>query len=451
MADVPLPPLGDTIDEARVTSWLKQVGDTVSFEEPLVSVETDKVETEIPSPLAGVLSAQVVQEGETVEVGAVLAVVRGDQEAVPEPAPAVLEYGGPDAPTSFIGVEDAVEIAVDANLGDSRPGTMATLAPRDNRVRTPLVRKLLTEHRLDPAGIAGTGSGGRITRNDVLAAAAAQSKPDAAPVELPALKAGAAPAAVAVQTPVAAPSPAAEPDPVDDPRWQPFSRIRKVTGQRMLLSAQTIPQVTTVMRVNYERVYRARQRHGAAFRERTGQSLTYLPFVSMAAIRAIEEFPHVNASVVGDGLRVHPEVHLGIAVDLDFQGLMVPVVRDAQDLRIEALATRTADLAARARNRRLGHDDLSGSTFTITNPGGFGTLAGTPLVNPPEVAILCVEGIAEEPVVVPTGDGGKSIAIHHVGHLSMSWDHRAMDGAYAAAFLARIRRELETRDWSAVL
>lgn len=442
MADVPLPPLGDTIDEARVTTWLKQVGDTVAFEEPLVSVETDKVETEIPSPVTGVLTAQLVQEGETVDIGSVLAVVVGNQEAAPEadpePGPPVLEYGGGDAPTSFIGVDDVV----DPIPGGVWSGGVSSLAPRGNRVRTPLVRKLLTEHRLDPAGIDGTGSEGRITRDDVLAAAA-RREPAPAPSPLP------APSPPPGATPVA--TPPLEADPIDDPHWQPFSRIRKVTGQRMLLSAQTIPQVTTVMKVSYEQVYRARQRHGAAFRERTGQPLTYLPFVSMAAVLAIKEFPHVNASVVGGGMRVHPEVHLGIAVDLDFQGLMVPVVRDAQDLRIEALATRTADLARKARARRLGHDELTGSTFTITNPGGFGTLAGTPLVNPPEVAILCVEGIAEEPVVVATADGGRAIAIHHVGHLSMTWDHRAIDGAYAAAFLARIRRELENRDWDAML
>lgn len=449
MADVHLPPLGDTIDEARVTTWLKQVGDPVAFDEPLVSVETDKVETEIPSPLAGVLTAQLAQEGDTVDVGAVLAVVAGDTETAPdpEPAPRVLEYGGVEAPTSFIGLEGTVDGAVDgASVPAARSrGGVATIAPRDNRVRTPLVRRLLVEHGLDPATITGSGSGGRITRDDVLAAAARRAEPGVTPVVVP---------VSASSAPPARPVPAAalvESDPAEDPNWQPFNRIRKVTGQRMLLSAQTIPQVTTVIRVNYEQVYRARQVHGAAFRERTGQSLTYLPFVSMAAIRAIEEFPHVNASVVGDGLRVHPAVHLGIAVDLDFQGLMVPVVRDAQDLRFEALATRTADLATRARERRLGHDDQSGSTFTITNPGGFGTLAGTPLVNPPEVAILCVEGIAEEPVVVTTSDGSKSIAIHHVGHLSMTWDHRAIDGAYAAAFLAKIRSELETRDWQAVL
>ena len=440
MADVHLPPLGDTIDEARVTTWLKQVGDTVAFDEPLVSVETDKVETEIPSPLAGVLSAQLVRESETVQIGTVLAVVVGDEEAAPEPelAPPVFEHGGADAPTSFVGVEDTADAVTTAPM-PSRGG-VATLAPRDNRVRTPLVRRLLVEHGIDPAAITGSGHGGRITRDDVLGAAARRAEPAVTPVP------------TQVPVPAAAPTaPAADPDPVDDPHWQPFGRIRKVTGQRMLLSAQTIPQVTTVMRVSYENVYRARQQYGAAFRDRTGQSLTYLPFVSMAVIRAIAEFPHVNASVVGDGLRVHPDVQLGIAVDLDFQGLVVPVIRGAQDLRIEALATRTADLASRARARRLGHDDLSGSTFTITNPGGYGTLAGTPLVNPPEVAILCVEGISEEPVVVTTSDGSKSIAIHHVGHLSLSWDHRAIDGAYAAAFLAKIRSELETRDWAALL
>jgi pyruvate dehydrogenase E2 component (dihydrolipoamide acetyltransferase) len=427
MAEVHLPALGDTVNEARVTSWLKQVGDHVALDEPLLLVETDKVETEIPSPVAGILTGHHVQDGDTVDIGAVVATVRAAGEA-PPPA-----EGGATTPPSAV---DDLVTAPPAPAPVSRAPGSTTLAPRDTRVRTPVVRRLLADHQLDPASIRGTGNAGRITRQDVLLAAA--PAPSISPPTVP-HPATPAPPTGSVETP----RPLTYPD---DPHWQPFSRIRKLTGQRMLLSATTIPQVTTVMKVDYENVYQARRLHGPSFRERTGQSLTYLPFVALAVVNAIADFPLVNASVKGDGLVVHPAVHLGVAVDLDFQGLVVPVVRDAQELRLEGIATRVSDLAGRARNKKLGSDDLSGSTFTITNPGGFGTLAGTPLVNPPEVAILCLEGISEEPVVVRLDDGTQSIAIHHVGHLSLSWDHRAIDGAYAAAFLARIRKELEQRD-----
>jgi pyruvate dehydrogenase E2 component (dihydrolipoamide acetyltransferase) len=426
MVEVHLPPLGDTVEEARITSWLKQVGDSVELDEPLLLVETDKVETEIPSPVAGVLTAQLVSDGDTVDIGTLVGTVASaDEPATP----------APEAPAARSSVDDPASVAAAPAPGR---GTGA-LAPRDDRVRTPIVRRLLVEHRLDPATIAGSGHGGRITRQDVVLAATA--------------RASASPAAVAVKVmePAAAPTPTTPTSFPDDPHWQPFSRIRKVTGQRMLLSATTIPQVTTVVRVDYENVYLTRRTHGPAYKERTGQSLTYLPFVALAVVNAIADFPLVNASVKGDGLLVHPAIHLGVAVDLDFQGLVVPVVRDAQDLRLEALASRVGDVARRARAKTLGSDDLSGSTFTITNPGGFGTFAGTPLVNPPEVAILCLEGIAEEPVVVHMSDGTPSIGIHHVGHLSLSWDHRALDGAYAAAFLAKIRSELEQRAWGSLL
>jgi 2-oxoglutarate dehydrogenase E2 component (dihydrolipoamide succinyltransferase) len=426
MVEVHLPPLGDTVEEARITSWLKQVGDVVELDEPLLLVETDKVETEIPSPVGGVLTAQFVSDGDTVDIGTLV----GTVASADEPA-----HPAPEAPAAPAPVHDPAPVAAAPARGR---GTGA-LAPRDHRVRTPIVRRLLVEHRLDPATIAGSGHGGRITRQDVVLAAAARASVSPAPVAVP------------VTEPAAAPVPTTPTTFPDDPHWQPFSRIRKVTGQRMLLSATTIPQVTTVMRVDYENVYLTRRTHGPAYKERTGQSLTYLPFVALAVVNAIAEFPLVNASVKGDGLVVHPAIHLGVAVDLDFQGLVVPVVRDAQDLRLEALASRVGDLARRARAKSLGSDDLSGSTFTITNPGGFGTLAGTPLVNPPEVAILCLEGIAEEPVVVHMSDGTPSIGIHHVGHLSLSWDHRAIDGAYAAAFLAKIRSELEQRAWGSLL
>lgn len=448
MPEVHLPPLGETIDEARISVWLKAVGDHVRADEPFVSVETDKVETEIPAGVDGVVTALHAEEGDTVPVGSVLITV-GDAAATSEPTSA------PAAPVTQAAAATAPPAPATPALPAGSAGS-GRLAPRDARVRSPLVRRLLVEHGLDPATVTGTGPDGRIRRDDVLAAvggAAPATQPAAPAAPAPVAPAPAAPAAAAPTPAAPAPTAAEVPtaDFADDPRWERFPRIRKVTGQRMLLSATTIPQVTTVIELDYERVHQARARHGRAYKERTGHSLTYLPFVALATANAVREFPHVNATVQGDGLLVHSELHLGIAVDLDFKGLVVPVVRDAHELRLEALAQRMSSLAGDARAKRLGIDQLTGSTLTITNPGGYGTHSGTPLVNPPEVAILCVEGIKQQPVAVQTDDGSTALAFHHIGHLSLTWDHRAIDGAYAAAFLAKIRNEIETRDWDDLL
>jgi 2-oxoglutarate dehydrogenase E2 component (dihydrolipoamide succinyltransferase) len=231
--------------------------------------------------------------------------------------------------------------------------------------------------------------------------------------------------------------------------WIRFSPIRRRTAERMTQAHLTIPQVTTSMRVDYTRVQEARRAAGPEFRQQNGFSLTFLPFVARATADALRKYPYLNARVEGDGLRVLSRVDLGIAVDLDLQGLLVPVVRGADQLRLPALAERINSVARGARDKRLGVDDLTGSTFTITNPGAVGTLVTTPLVNPPVVGILSVEGIQREPVVVTTADGVEAFAVGWIGQLALSYDHRAVDGAYAAAFLAEIRRSLESRDWSA--
>ena len=293
------------------------------------------------------------------------------------------------------------------------------LAPRtDSRVRSPLVRRLLAQHSLDPATISGTGSEGRITRDDVLRMVS--SAPE---------------------------HPMTTPPNTIEGHWEKFSGIRAKTGERMLLSHATIPQVTTIISVDYENIARVRVARNPAFKSEFGFSLTYLPFIAYAVASALREYPKLNASVEDKGLRVHPNVDLGIAVDINHTGLMVPVVRTAQDLSITALARQMQELANGARERKLSMDQITGSTFTITNVGAYGTIAGTPIINPPEVAILCVEGISKQPVVVEMPDGD-TIGIHHMGALSLSWDHRAIDGAYAGEFLARTRTILQTTDWS---
>jgi len=310
------------------------------------------------------------------------------------------------------------------------------------------VRRLITEHDLDPATISGTGVGGRITRNDVLAAADAST----------ALAAPAAPPAPPAQATTAAPAtPAARPAPEplirsgDRDTVIPHSNIRRRSAEHLRRSLDTSAHVYASIEVDYEGVDRVRRANKEAWKAEEGFSLTYLPFISRAVIDAIHEFPEVNATFTEDALIVHNYLNLGIAVDLDFKGLMVPVVRDADGRRMRAIAREISDLASRARSKKLTPDDISDGTFTITNPGPFGTFLTMPIINQPQVAILSTDGVKRRPVVVDLPDGSEGIAIHSVGNLALSWDHRAFDGAYAAAFLHKIKELLETRDWVAEL
>jgi 2-oxoglutarate dehydrogenase E2 component (dihydrolipoamide succinyltransferase) len=327
------------------------------------------------------------------------------------------------------------------------------------------VRKLIGEHGLDPATITGTGAGGRITRNDVLAVvesgaapvAPAEAPPapaPAAPAPAPAAPAPAPAAAVPAQAAPAAPAPtptvyAAAPGERDT--VVPFSNIRKRTAEHMVRSKATSAHVMASIEVDYEAVEVVRRAQREEFKAAEGFGLSYLPFVSRAVVDAIREFPEVNASVGDNALVVHHDVNLGIAVDLDFKGLMVPVIHGADGKRMRAIAREISDLAARARSKKLGPDEIAGGTFTITNPGPYGTLLTMPIINQPQVAVLSTDGVRRRPVVIELGDGSEGIAIHSVGNLALTWDHRAFDGAYASAFLHRVQEILETRDWAAEL
>jgi pyruvate dehydrogenase E2 component (dihydrolipoamide acetyltransferase) len=288
------------------------------------------------------------------------------------------------------------------------------------------VRRMIAEQGLDPAQIRGTGEGGRITRNDVVEATRGQ-----APV-------APAPTAAAVAR--------ASGDEV-----VPFDNIRRRTAEHMVRSKATSAHVYTSVRVDFERVERARRANQAAWKAEEGFSLTYLPFIVRAFCDVVHDYPHVNASVDGDSLVVHRDLHLGIAVDLDFKGLVAPVSRDADGKRLRLIAREIRDLAARAKSKQLGPDEVVGGTFTITNMGPFGTTLTLPIINQPQVAIMATDGIRKEAVVVEGPDGDDTIAIHHVGLLALAWDHRAFDGAYAASFMNEIREILETRDWDAEL
>jgi 2-oxoglutarate dehydrogenase E2 component (dihydrolipoamide succinyltransferase) len=502
MAEVTLPQLGETVTEGTITQWFKQVGDEVAADEPLFEVSTDKVDTEVPSPVTGTLTEIRVQEGETVDVGTVIAVVgdgaaapAGDAapaaeeapaaetetEAAPAPAEAEPEPEAPAAEPEQGGATEAPAVETPAEQPAEQPAQQPAEQPAEQPAQrpadaapapassakgvllSPVVRRLVNEHGLDPSTINGSGPGGRITRDDVLdhidklgsQPAAAPAPAASAPAEpAPAAPASAAPAPAQPAAPAAAATPPAPaPQVAAGARDEtiPLTKIRKVTGQHMVMSKGVSPHAFSVVEVDFANVDATRGPIREEWKQAEGFSLTYLPFISRATIDALAEFPHLNASVGENDLVVHRYVDLGIAVDLDYEGLIVPVVREADTKRLRAIAREISDLAGRAKTKKLKPDEISGGTFTITNNGSAGSVLTMPIINQPQVAILSTDAITRKPVVVATADGGEAIAIHPVGNLAMAWDHRAFDGAYAAGFLKRIKEILETKDWSAEL
>jgi pyruvate dehydrogenase E2 component (dihydrolipoyllysine-residue acetyltransferase) len=445
---------------------MKAVGDTVARDEPLFEVSTDKVDSEVPSPAAGILTEILVPEGETVEVGVRLAVIGDEDAAVTAPAPAAAP-AAPAAPSPPPVVEAEVVPATPPAPADPAPAAPAPAAPTpaaeppagqeqgaDPLVLSPVVRKLLAENGISAAEVTGTGVGGRITREDVLKVVDARhaSPPPRAPAPAPPAP---APAPVPAASPVVSAPPAA---PISMASFRnageqivPFSNMRRRTAEHMVRSKSTSPHAFIANEVDFESVERVRKAWGERFKAEEGFSLTYLPFVARAAVEALRDFPFLNASVVDDSLVVHAEVNLGIAVDLSHEGLIVPVIHRAEEVTLRGIARRIRDLAERARGRQLNADDIAGGTFSITNDGPFGTFFTVPIINQPQVAILATDGIARRPVVVTQDDGSESIAIHSTGVLGVSWDHRAVDGAYVSSFLARVSSLLGSRDWSAEL
>jgi 2-oxoglutarate dehydrogenase E2 component (dihydrolipoamide succinyltransferase) len=452
MAEVKLPQLGETVTEGTITKWFKKVGDAVAADEPLFEVSTDKVDTEVPSPVSGVLTEVRAKEGDTVPVGAVIAVV-GDAGAAPAPAPAAAPTPEPAAAPAPAPAPAAAPAPAPAPAPTVVVASAASAG--DAPLLSPVVRRLISENNLDVAKIAGTGPGGRITREDVLALIDAQAGKQA-PAAAPAPAAVPAPAAAPAPAPAAAkPAAVAKAAPAADSNEREkrikLSKIRKLTGEHMIMSKAVSPHTFSVVEVDYANVDVVRSRVKNEWKKTEGFSLTYLPFISRAVVDALVEFPHLNASLDGNELVVHQYVDLGIAVDLDYQGLLVPVVRDAESKRLRALAREISDLGARAKARKLSPDEIQGGTFTLSNNGSAGSVLTMAVINQPQVGIISTDAIVRKPVVVNLPDGGESIAIHPVGKLAMSWDHRAFDGAYAAGFLSRAKEILETRDWSAEL
>jgi pyruvate dehydrogenase E2 component (dihydrolipoamide acetyltransferase) len=319
-------------------------------------------------------------------------------------------------------------------------------------VLSPVVRKLLDENNIDASEVSGTGIGGRITRADVLDAIDSR-RAGGAPAASAGTRAQPAPTAAppVVSTPTSTPAPSGSSATAGEDEVIPFTNIRRRTAEHMVRSKATSAHTLVVLEADYEAVERVRRSHGKQFKAEEGFSLTYLPFVARATVEALHEWPNLNASVGEDALIVHHRVNLGIAVDLDHHGLIVPVVPRAEELTLRGIARRIRELADRARSKKLSADDISGGTFSITNAGPFGTFLTSPIINQPQVAILSTDGVKRRPTVVTQDDGGEAIAIHSMGLLSLAWDHRAVDGAYAAAFVARVVELLSTHDWSAEL
>ncbi len=414
MTTIQMPQLGETIIEGTILSWLKKEGDTVERDEPLFEISTDKVDTEVPSPVTGVVSKILVAEGETVPVGTSLAEVDDGLGSTAGEPPE-------DADRSATSQESMKE--PEPERAPEAKDELPDRGPR-SQVLSPLVRRLAVDHGVDLATVQGTGTGGRITKNDVLSAASS------APVA----------ARPTSRSPTrAAPAPAAT---EEGEEVVPLSHIRKAIGAHMVGSLQTSAAAWTMVEVNVDRLVKLRDRVKDEFLARHGVKLTYLPMVTRAVTEALHEYPMVNAELRGDDLILRRHVNVGIAVSYD-DGLIVPVIKHADSMTVSGLAEAIADLAARARAHRLQPDDVSGATFTITNPGPYGSLLSVPIINQPNTGILALDTIQQRPVVIDD-----AIAIRSMVYLSMSWDHRVIDGEIATRFLARIKESLETWDFA---
>ena len=388
--DVIMPQLGETVGEGTISGWYKQAGDAVEKGDVLLDVETDKVATEIEAPASGVLASIDVPEGETVDVGTVLAVITVEGEVVVEKSPVAKDAAA---------AEDVAKPA-----GGGLPGKQA------GERLSPAVRRLLKEHNLDIKNIPGTGRDGRVTRQDVVDFVESGSSGSASGERIP------------------------------------FDRVKKITAEHMVRSKATSPHVLQTIDIDFHAVDASRLARKEQWKSDKGYSLSYLPYVARAVCKAIADFPQVNASVDGDALLVHPEINLAIAIDLSHKGLVAAVTRNAGELSVSQLAEQFNDLVTRARGNKLKPDDLRGGTYTLSNPGPFGTLFTAPIINQPQVGILSMDAVKKRPHVVES-DAGDAIEIRPVGILAHSFDHRAIDGAYSAAYLQGLQSILQETDW----
>ncbi len=480
--DVVMPQMGESIAEGTVIKWMKKVGDAVERDEPIFEISTDKVDAEIPSPAAGILSEILVEEGQTVAVNSVVArlTVSGESAAAgtPEPAPPAA-VSAPEAEQAAADISTAHEIKQDApaatptqpvdmtapaqhlavssappqegsgisaQINDEFSDNVSSLDERKRTRSSPLVRKIAQENSVDIGQIDGTGVSGRVTKDDILKFI--ENPRPATPQQAPAAAAQSEAGKVSTQ-PASASSAAVAPAPShqfppfgpgESTRTEPLSRMRKSIAEHMVASKRTSAHVTTVFEIDFTEIDKLRKKNKASYAER-GANLTFLPFITQSVLGAIREFPILNSSLDGDNIVYKNDINIGIAVALEW-GLIVPVIKKADEKNILGLARSINELGERARTKKLNPDDVQGGTFTITNPGVYGGLFGTPIINQPQVAILCVGGVKKRPVVIETPEGD-AIVIRSMCMLSLTFDHRLIDGAVADQFMARVKKTLE--------
>ena len=490
--EVVMPQMGVSVTEGTITKWLKQPGETIARDEPLLEISTDKVDTEVPSPAEGVLAEIVVPEGETVEVGTVLARIGPEGTAAAEPSAPVAPEASAQPEAAAPAEEPAPAPATEpASAPAPAPGPAAAAGPapapaapapaapappaapggNGRSFVSPVVARIASEHGVDPAAVRGTGAGGRVTKKDILAyiesgpppapaEAPAEAQPERAPVAQPA--AAAAPAE-APTAPTPPPAPAAAPTAATPPapppadagellpgeQLEPMTAMRRGVMEHMRRSVDTAAHVTSAIEVDFARVVALRQKLKPEFAKQ-GVNLTYLAFIARAAVDTLKDYPYVNGEIRGQSIVTRPNVNLGIAVALEEgKGLIVPVIRNAPDLNLQGIARGIQDLAERARTKKLLPDDVQGGTFTITNPGSFGTFHGTPIINQPQSAILGTYALVKRPWVVQDELGNDVIAIRPIMNLTLTYDHRLVDGAYAGMYLRDLRARLESWDEAA--
>jgi pyruvate dehydrogenase E2 component (dihydrolipoyllysine-residue acetyltransferase) len=467
--DVVMPQMGVSVSEGTITKWLKQEGEEVQADEPLLEISTDKVDTEVPSPGSGVLTQILVQEGETVDVGTKLAVIGGDGGGAPESAPEVT----PEEAETPTPPEPATQAAADASMaaasegvGDvapseqqpSQPQPAEAAATNGKTFVSPVVAKIASEHGVDPSQVQGTGRGGRVTKKDILSfiesggpEAAAPAAP-AQPAPQPEAPQAPAPPPAAAPPPQPAAQPAAKPqaEPAVGESLEPMTAMRRGIAEHMRRSLDTSAHVTSAIEVDMSRVVAIRGKLKSEYQKAYGVNPTYLVFIARAVVETLKDYPWINGEIRGDQIVTRNYVNLGFAVELqDGKGLIVPVLKNAETLNLLGIAKGVTDIAERARNKQLTPDEVQGGTFTITNPGGYGTFHGTPVISQPQAAILGTYAVVKRPWVVQDDLGQDVIAIRPLMNLTLTYDHRLVDGALAGRFLRDLRDKLESWDETA--
>jgi pyruvate dehydrogenase E2 component (dihydrolipoyllysine-residue acetyltransferase) len=471
--DVVMPQMGVSVSEGTITRWLKQEGETVEADEPLLEISTDKVDTEVPSPASGTLTQILVQEGETVDVGTKLGQIGGGEaaeappatepEAAPEPASAEAAAEAEAASPAESPAPTAPEpsAAPPAAQPQAHPQTQPAPSGNGKAFVSPVVARIASEHGVDPSQVPGTGSGGRVTKKDILAfvesggaqqeqaqvqpAEAAAPAPVQAQPEAPAPQAPAqAPPPPQPQPKPPAPAPVAAGETLPGETVEPMTAMRRGIAEHMRRSLDTAAHVTSAIEVDFSRIVAARAKLKKEYQAAYGVNPTYLAFVAQASVETLRDYPYVNAEMRGDSIVTRNFVNLGIAVELaEGKGLIVPVIRNAEGLNLLGLARAIAEIAAKARNKQLVPDDVQGGTFTITNPGGYGTFHGTPVISQPQSAILGTYALVKRPWVVEDENGNDAIAIKPMMNITLTYDHRLVDGALAGRFLRDLRERLE--------